>query len=72
MELLALYEQASGQRVNRGKSTVFFSANVIQYNKDLICHELQIAEADNNSKYLGLTSIFGRNKMVIFGYLKTR
>ncbi|KAL8106012.1 hypothetical protein AgCh_029715 [Apium graveolens] len=35
MELMALYEMASSQRVNKDKSTIFFSANVIDYNKDI-------------------------------------
>lgn len=50
MELLTVYEQASGKKVNRQKSTVFFSANVIPYNKELIYQELQIKEAVNSSK----------------------
>lgn len=37
MELLALYEQASGQKFNKAKSSVFFSANVIEYNRELVC-----------------------------------
>ena len=37
MELLNCYERASGHRINRDKSTVFFSANVISYNKELVC-----------------------------------
>lgn len=61
MELLAIYEWASGQRINRVKSTVFFSANVIDYNKELVCQELQIKEADDSSKYLGLPNVLGRN-----------
>lgn len=72
LEVLTVYEQASGQRINRGKSTVFFSANVIQYNKDMICQALQINEADNSSKYLGLPNILERNKSVVFGYLRDK
>lgn len=72
MELLSSYEKASGQRINRAKSTVFFSANVILYNKNMIFQELQIQEADDNLKYLGLPNILGRNKTVVFGYLKDK
>ncbi|XP_074352348.1 uncharacterized protein LOC141691513 [Apium graveolens] len=67
LELLSIYEKASGQRVNRGKSTVFCSANVIPYNKEELCQVLQIPEADNSSKYLGLPNMLGRNKTTIFG-----
>lgn len=70
LELLTTYESASGQKVNRGKSSVFFSANVIQYNKERVCQELHIREADDSSKYMGLPNILGRNKSVVYGYLK--
>ncbi|XP_074374335.1 uncharacterized protein LOC141714732 [Apium graveolens] len=72
MELLNYYERASGQRINRDKSTVFFSANVISYNKESVCQVLRIPEADDKARYLGLPNILGRNKTVIFGYLKDR
>lgn len=72
LELLSIYEKASGQPVNRGKSTVFFSSNVIPYNKERICQVLQIPEAGHSSKYMGLPNIIGRNKSIIFGYLKDR
>lgn len=72
IQLLNVYEMASGHKININKSTVFFSANVIPYNKGLVCQELQIHEADNSSKYLGLPSILGRNKSVLLGYLKDR
>lgn len=72
VELLNTYENASGQRINRNKSSVFFSANVIDYNKNLVCQVLQISEADSSSKYLGLPNILDRNKSVIFGYLREK
>ncbi|KAL8099129.1 hypothetical protein AgCh_031709 [Apium graveolens] len=72
MELLALYEMASGQRVNKDKFTVFFSANVIDYNKDIVCQQLLIKEVDDTTKYLDLPNLLGRNKTVMFGYLKER
>lgn len=61
---------ASGQKVNLGKSSVFFSTNVIPPNREMICERLQIGEADERSKYLGLPNILGCNKSVILGYLK--
>lgn len=71
-EILNVYERASGQRVNKEKPTVFFSANIIQYNRDMLCQELQINEADETSKYLGLPNVVGRNKSALFGYLKEK
>lgn len=60
VQLLAVYERASGQKVNYAKSSVFFSTNIIQYNRELICQELQMREADEHSKYLGLPNLLGR------------
>lgn len=57
IEILNVYERASGQRVNREKSIVFFSANIIRYNRDLLCQVLQINEVDETSKYLGLPNV---------------
>lgn len=42
-----MYEEASGQKVNEEMSSVFFSSNVIQYNRDTICNLLQMVEADD-------------------------
>lgn len=33
---------------------------------------MQVKEADENSKYLGLPNVLGRNKSVVFGYLKEK
>ncbi|XP_074374166.1 uncharacterized protein LOC141714552 [Apium graveolens] len=48
------------------------TGEAMKYNKDLICQNLQIKEADNSSKYLGLPNILGRNKSVVFSYLKDK
>ena len=54
VELLKLFEQASGQKISVEKSSVFFSTNVIPYNRNNICQVLSMNEADMHSKYLGL------------------
>lgn len=72
MELLEIYEKASVQKINSNKSTVFFSANIIEYNKEQVCQVLRIREADDSSKYLGLPNILERNKSAVFGYLKDK
>lgn len=72
LQLLDVYERASGQQVNKSKSSVFFSLNIIQYNRQNICQVLQMGEADGNCKYLGLPSIVGRDKTTILGYLKEK
>lgn len=40
MELLDTYEKASGQKVNKDKSSIFFGTNIIQYNREKICQLL--------------------------------
>lgn len=70
LELLNIYENASGQKVNMGKSSVYFSTNVIEYNRQNICLSLQMREADEHGKYLGLPNIIERNKSAILGFLK--
>ncbi|WOG89983.1 hypothetical protein DCAR_0209224 [Daucus carota subsp. sativus] len=72
IELLNIYEKASGQKINNDKSSVFFSSNVIQYNRQDICQVLQMGEADEHCKYLGLPNIIGRNKTAILGFLKEK
>lgn len=72
VQLLDIYEQASGQRVNKGKSYIFFSSNVIQYNRQNIYRLLQMVEADEHSRYLGLPNVLGRNKTALLGFLKEK
>lgn len=37
LEQLRTYEMTSGQQVNKEKSSIFFSSNVISYNRQSIC-----------------------------------
>ncbi|XP_058755425.1 uncharacterized protein LOC131628603 [Vicia villosa] len=61
-----------GQDINLSKSEVFFSRNIsISAQKDLanimgVCHVL------GTGTYLGLPSLIGRSKKVIFGYVKDK
>lgn len=72
LELLNVYAKASGQRVNNGKSPIFFSSNVIQYNRQNICQTLHMNEADEQSKCLGRPNIIGRHKLAILGFFKEK
>ncbi|WOG87677.1 hypothetical protein DCAR_0206908 [Daucus carota subsp. sativus] len=72
MEILSIFEKASGQKINTGKSSVFFSRNVQQDVKDEILQVLGFHEADSNTQYLGLPSCIGRSKTAVLGYLKDR
>ncbi|XP_062099802.1 uncharacterized protein LOC133805647 [Humulus lupulus] len=72
LDLLHSFEQASGQKVNFEKSSIFFSHNTDVSVRDMICGEMGIHEADEESTYLGLPNIMGRKKSVLLGYLKSR
>lgn len=72
LELLNVYVKAIGQRVNNGKSPIFFSSNVIQYKRQNICQTLHMIEAYEQSKCLGLPNVIGRNKLAILGFFKEK
>lgn len=67
-----MFEKAAGQKVNYGKSSVFFSSNVSAASKSELCTSLQIQEAGDNLTYQGLPTMLGRNKSALLGYLKER
>lgn len=72
VELRGIYENESGQQVNKAKSSIFYRTNVLQYNRQTVSQILQMAEADVHSTYLGLPNVIGRNKSALLGYLKDR
>lgn len=65
-----LYEQASGQQINRGKTTIFFSKVVTEERKNEITAFLEVLEVKEYEKYLGLPSVVGRNKKASPNYIK--
>lgn len=72
LRMLQVFENASGQKVNRMKSSVFFSTNTSSESRIKICEVLQMLEADDRSMYLGLPNTLGCNKSVILGFLKDK
>ncbi|XP_060965512.1 uncharacterized protein LOC133034440 [Cannabis sativa] len=71
-ELLHQFECASGQKVNLGKSSIFYSTNTENQVREDISSLLQMPQADERSMYLGLPSTMGRNKSAVLGFLKDR
>uniref|UniRef100_A0A803PV44 Reverse transcriptase domain-containing protein n=1 Tax=Cannabis sativa TaxID=3483 RepID=A0A803PV44_CANSA len=71
-EVLQKFELASGQRVNFANSSIFFSANTTDDNKERIVELLGVPIALEGSMYLGLPSSMGRNKMAALSYLKEK
>lgn len=70
--LLQEFEQASGQKVNLTKSVVFFSTNVQQEERNQLCSRLQMEEAGEDCKYLGLPNMMKKSKAATLGFLKEK
>ena len=72
VQIFRCYEDASGQKINTDKSSVFFSLNTHQDTKDGIFAILGPMHDSRHSKYLGLSSFIGRSKNQVFSILKDR
>ncbi|GJX08561.1 hypothetical protein Tco_0196493 [Tanacetum coccineum] len=64
--ILDQYCKASGQVISYEKSEISFSANVEQPVRSRILESLLVREFAHQTKYLGLPSIIGRSKKVVF------
>jgi len=70
MDTLNKYEEASGQKVNRSKTSVFFSKSIPEEVKHRIKVTLGVPEIMQYEKYLGLPSLVGKGKKASFNYIK--
>ena len=66
------YKEASGQKVNTDKSSIFFNPNTTQETRDEIFNILGPMQNTRHTKYLGLPSFIGRSKNQVFAILKER
>ena len=71
-DILKTYAQASGQSINLEKSSVYFSNNTPNCQKEEIKQILGVREVDWFESYLGLPTFVGRSKYHSFSYLKDR
>ncbi|XP_019179229.1 PREDICTED: uncharacterized protein LOC109174447 [Ipomoea nil] len=69
---LGVYEAYSGQAVNFNKSSISFNRNTLDELKDLVAGALGVSQADDFGKYLGLPSVVGRNKKLVFAYIEQK
>ena len=69
-ECLNIYERASGRIINFQKSFISFSRNTQDLMKEEICVFLNVNVTVDHGCYLGLPSIIGKNKKVIFSFVK--
>jgi hypothetical protein len=70
--ILATYEEASGQTINLQKSELFCSRNTPDNLKNLIATTLGVRQVLGTCKYLGLPSMIGRSKHATFKFIKDR
>ena len=71
-ELLAYYEVALGQMINKEKTTPFFSKNTDEQTQEAIKAALNVPTIQHYEKYLGLPFFVGRNKKACFTQIKER
>uniref|UniRef100_A0A2N9HFF2 Dihydrolipoamide acetyltransferase component of pyruvate dehydrogenase complex n=1 Tax=Fagus sylvatica TaxID=28930 RepID=A0A2N9HFF2_FAGSY len=62
--ILAQYEQASGQQVNRDKTTIYFSKHTPEASQNVIKAALGVPIIWQYEKYLGLPSLAGREILI--------
>ena len=62
LEILNIYEEASGQKVNRSKTSLFFSKNTSTNVKHEIKVALGVPKIIQYERYLGLPSFVGKGK----------
>ena len=62
LKILEAYERASGQKVNRDKTVLFFSRSTLDDIKSSIKQSLGVQEILRYEKYLGLPSLVGTKR----------
>ncbi|XP_023880732.1 uncharacterized protein LOC111993105 [Quercus suber] len=71
-QLLDIYEKASGQQLNREKTTLFFSRNTPPDIQEAIKNRFGAEVIRQHETYLGLPSLVGRSKQNTFRALKEK
>lgn len=72
LHILDLYEHASGQKINREKTSLYFSANTPYAIKGEICSIVGVQASTPTQKYLGLLVMVGKSKHKSFSSIKER
>jgi hypothetical protein len=71
-EVLEVYEQASGQKLNRDKTSIFFSKNTKREVKEILLSAVGVHVTTRFEKYLGLLTLIGRSRISSFSSIKGR
>ena len=72
LKILEEYEEMLGQKINKEKTSLFFSKSTKDDMKEEIKNVLGVNEIRSYEKYLGLPSLVGRDKKASFNYIKER
>ena len=72
LHLLALYERASGQKINGEKTALFYSKNTPVETRAVLTVMFGTSHTTQFEKYLGLPPIMGRSKKRAFNDIKDR
>ena len=70
--ILESYERASGQKLNREKTSLLFSKNTPRVAKEHLTNSVGVTPTDCFEKYLGLPSMVGKSQMASFSTIKGR
>jgi hypothetical protein len=69
---LEVYEQASSQKLNRDKTSIFFSKNTKMEVKEVLLATAGVTATTRLEKYLGLPALIGRSRISSFSSIKGR
>ena len=70
LKILVEYEEVLGQKINKEKTSLFFSKSTEADIKEEIKNVLGVNEIRSYGTYLGLHSLVGRGKKASFSYIK--
>ena len=63
INILECYEKASGQKVNKNKTSIFFNKSTLDSTKQEIKNALGVQEIVQYEQYLGLPSLVRKKKV---------
>ena len=72
VEILQVYATASGQCINLEESSLYFSNNTTDRQKQEILVTIGVKEVSRFESYLGLPTLIGRAKYHTFSFIKNR
>ena len=70
--ILEIYENASGQKINRDKTFIFFSKNTKSCTREQILTASGVSSTSCYEKYLGLPALVGRSQTRYFNNIQSQ